>query len=204
MEGEPTLDLTGDVTIASGKSLTVAEIKPVVVRVKVAGLGIQSAGAIDETYGSGNLFDLGGIVGHPINRGIVLDASAWVQINGGSAFGFIYPALELSVGAGTVNLYGPANGVLGLENLRLKAGGVISDSDGNTRVLLSTGSPHVVITGDVDVTGTLGVSGTGALLLSRMTTAQRDALTAVNGMLIYNTTLSKLQGYEGGAWANLI
>lgn len=47
-------------------------------------------------------------------------------------------------------------------------------------------------------------STTGALLLSRMTTAQRDALTPVNGMIIYNTTTAKFQGYEAGAWTNLI
>jgi phage-related protein len=47
-------------------------------------------------------------------------------------------------------------------------------------------------------------STTGALLLPRMTTTQRDALTAVNGMLIYNSTTNKFQGYENGAWTNLI
>ena len=47
-------------------------------------------------------------------------------------------------------------------------------------------------------------STTGALLLPRMTTTQRDALTAVNGMIIYNSTTNKFQGYENGAWTNLI
>ena len=47
-------------------------------------------------------------------------------------------------------------------------------------------------------------STTGALLLPRMTTTQRDALTAVNGMLIYNSTLGKFQGYEAGVWTSLI
>jgi hypothetical protein len=37
-----------------------------------------------------------------------------------------------------------------------------------------------------------------------LTTTQRDALTAENGMIIYNTTTNKFQGYENGAWANLI
>ena len=37
-----------------------------------------------------------------------------------------------------------------------------------------------------------------------MTTAQRNALTAANGMVIYNTTLNKFQGYENGGWASLI
>lgn len=47
-------------------------------------------------------------------------------------------------------------------------------------------------------------SVTKALLLSRMTTAERDALTAVDGMILYNTTLSKVQVYEGAAWVSVI
>ena len=43
-------------------------------------------------------------------------------------------------------------------------------------------------------------STTGALLLSRMTTTQRDALTAVNGMVIYNSTTNAFNFYENGAW----
>ena len=43
-----------------------------------------------------------------------------------------------------------------------------------------------------------------AFLVSRMTTTQRDTLNAVNGMIIYNETTNKFQGYENGAWANLI
>ena len=40
--------------------------------------------------------------------------------------------------------------------------------------------------------------------MTGITTAERDALTAANGMLIYNSTLNKFQGYENGAWTNLI
>lgn len=47
-------------------------------------------------------------------------------------------------------------------------------------------------------------STTGALLLTRLTTTQRDLLTAVNGMILYNSTLNKVQIYEGGAWASVI
>jgi len=43
-------------------------------------------------------------------------------------------------------------------------------------------------------------STNGALLLPRMTTMQRDALTAVNGMVIYNTTTKKVEFQEDGAW----
>lgn len=47
-------------------------------------------------------------------------------------------------------------------------------------------------------------STTGALLVPRMTTTQKNALTAVNGMLVYDSTLNKFHGYENGAWTALI
>jgi hypothetical protein len=43
---------------------------------------------------------------------------------------------------------------------------------------------------------------TGALLLTRMTTTQKNALTAVNGMVLYDSTLGKVQKREGGAWVD--
>ena len=47
-------------------------------------------------------------------------------------------------------------------------------------------------------------STTGALRVPRMTTAEKNALTAVNGDIVYDSTLNKFQGYEGGAWASFI
>lgn len=44
------------------------------------------------------------------------------------------------------------------------------------------------------------VSTTGALIVPRMTTTQRDALNAVNGMIIYNTTTNQFNFREGGGW----
>ena len=77
---------------------------------------------------------------------------------------------------------------------------------------IDTNNNQVSITGQLALNSTniapssaLQMGGTtSALLLTRMTTTQRDALTAVNGMLIYNSTLGKLQGREGGAWVSLI
>ncbi len=45
-------------------------------------------------------------------------------------------------------------------------------------------------------------STTKAFLPSRMTTTQRDAMTAVDGMVIYNSTTTKLEARENGAWVN--
>jgi len=55
------------------------------------------------------------------------------------------------------------------------------------------------------MTGQLQFSGTthsGIKLLS-LTTAQRDALTPANGMIIYNSTDNQVQGYVNGAWGEI-
>jgi hypothetical protein len=46
-------------------------------------------------------------------------------------------------------------------------------------------------------------STTKAFMNARMTTTERNALTAVNGMQIYNSTVDKLQVYAAGAWVDL-
>ncbi|KPL21265.1 MAG: hypothetical protein AMS23_09580 [Bacteroides sp. SM1_62] len=61
----------------------------------------------------------------------------------------------------------------------------------NGNVGIGTMSPQ----GALDVSST-----TGAFIVPRMTTAQRDALSAVNGMIIYNTTTNQFNFYENGAW----
>lgn len=47
-------------------------------------------------------------------------------------------------------------------------------------------------------------STTKALLESRMSTAQRLALTAVNGMRVYDSTLNQFMCYEAGSWKQCI
>jgi hypothetical protein len=52
------------------------------------------------------------------------------------------------------------------------------------------------------LTGYLSQNG---IFVPPLTTAQRDALqNVINGQIIYNTTLNKFQGYENGAWINLV
>lgn len=49
----------------------------------------------------------------------------------------------------------------------------------------------------------LNVSGNlGAVVLPRLTTAERDALTAIPGMIVYNTTTGTFQGFSA-SWGNL-
>jgi hypothetical protein len=55
--------------------------------------------------------------------------------------------------------------------------------------------------GTASPAGALDVSSTtGGLIVPRMSTTERNALTAVNGMIIYNTTDDQFNFYEAGAW----
>jgi len=46
-------------------------------------------------------------------------------------------------------------------------------------------------------------STSGALLLPRMSTTQRNNLTGVNGMMIYDTTQNAFRVYQAGAWKSI-
>lgn len=52
------------------------------------------------------------------------------------------------------------------------------------------------------LTGDLAVNSTGYLKLPAGTTAQRS-VSPVNGMLRYNTTENKVEGYINGAWGSI-
>jgi hypothetical protein len=57
-------------------------------------------------------------------------------------------------------------------------------------------------TGDLVVTGNGTFQGTGFVLISKGTTAQRPVV-PVNGQIRYNTDTSQFEGYQGGAWGQL-
>jgi len=48
------------------------------------------------------------------------------------------------------------------------------------------------------------ISSPSYVQFGSLTTIERNALTAANGMVIYNITDNKFQGYENGAWINLV
>jgi len=54
----------------------------------------------------------------------------------------------------------------------------------------------------VDVSGNLHITG-GYTQFGSLTSTERNALTAANGMVIYNTTNNKFEGYQNGGWINL-
>lgn len=119
-------------------------------------------------------------------------------------FGQSYFRDAIFIGAGPADRglisFGTSPGELiieGLSGQRLSLG-----SNGvQDRVIIDTG-------GNVGIGGTPATSGlldlqstTGALIVPRMTTTQKNALTAVDGMIVYDTTLGKFQGRQGGIWS---
>lgn len=60
----------------------------------------------------------------------------------------------------------------------------------------STSSPQLNVALEV-------VSTTGAFLPPKMSTTQRDAMVPIEGMMIYNLTTHKHQGYDGTTWNDM-
>ncbi len=81
----------------------------------------------------------------------------------------------------------------------------------------TTLSGNLDVTGITTLSGSLGVGGAttfsglisfsgtnhAGIKINNLTTAQRDALTPAAGMTIFNTTVSKMQVYNGTTWKNV-
>ena len=67
----------------------------------------------------------------------------------------------------------------------------ITDEDGD-----------ISITGNTSITGDLSFDGTGFLRIPAGTTGQRPGSDLENGMIRYNTTLNKYEGYHQAEWIN--
>lgn len=76
------------------------------------------------------------------------------------------------------------------------ASGLLSDSSN-----LTWNGTTLAITGALTATADSTFSSTGALTISKGTTAQRP--TAVSGMLRFNTTTTEFEGYNGTTWASV-
>ena len=66
------------------------------------------------------------------------------------------------------------------------------------------GNTPAAVTGTAISGTSIAVTGTGgAMKLNTVTTTQRNALTAAVGMIVYNSTTSKIEAYAGSAWVAL-
>jgi hypothetical protein len=66
------------------------------------------------------------------------------------------------------------------------------------------GNTPAAVTGTAISGTSITVTGTaGTMKLNTMTTGERNALSAAVGMIIYNSTTSKIEAYAGSAWVAL-
>ena len=74
----------------------------------------------------------------------------------------------------------------------------------NYMKLYKTGTVQISMAGEIsNAPGDAKLEVGGAVLYKPITTTVRDALTATAGMVVFNTTDTKLQVYDGSSWVNL-
>jgi len=104
------------------------------------------------------------------------------------------------------------NGLADVSGPASAANNEVAVFDGTTGKLIKTSPVTIDNTGAIgnvsDLTASGEVSGDSVAASSFvqfpvLTTVQRDALTASNGMVVYNSTVGLFQGYAAGAWVNL-
>ena len=147
------------------------------------------------------------------------DTSSFISLGG------ISVTTGTATGGGSLS-YNNVNGVFTFRpaNLAGLGGGSSFDQDLNTTddatfnsvtssttitadefVSAGTGAPTLDSASTLTLNSADGTRVTGgAFRVPTLTTTERDALTPGNGDLIYNTSDNKFQGYENGAWVNLI
>ena len=116
----------------------------------------------------------------------------------------------------TINLGGNASNIF-MANVNstthvagnLTAGGAVSvtgNVTANNFIGSSAGNTTLSSATNLDLSANTAVRVTGGATfrLPSLDAAQIANIVAVNGDLIYNTTVNKIQGYEAGAWGNLI
>jgi len=98
------------------------------------------------------------------------------------------------------------SGIFGQENFLLFGNSADGDMSTDDKLFVwrdnKFGIGTAFPTEELEVVGDTKVSG--FVQFGSLTTVERDALTAANGMVIYNSTDNKFQGYENGAWVNLV
>ena len=87
-------------------------------------------------------------------------------------------------------------------------GASISDNDNDTKIQVEESSDEDIIRFDIAGSELATISSTGIvsakfIQFGSYTTTQRNAISAANGMVVYNSTTNKFQGYAGGSWVDL-
>jgi hypothetical protein len=167
----------------------------------VSGLGTSVATALAVNVGSAGAFVVnGGALGTPSSGTVTnLTGTASININGTVGATTATTGAFTSVTATSVTNSGLTSGRVTFAS----TAGLLADSAN-----FAWSGTALNVTGTVAVTGALTAtldstfSSTGALLISKGTTAERPG-TPVAGMFRFNTTTSEFEGYNGTAFASV-
>ena len=88
------------------------------------------------------------------------------------------------------------------------SGASITDADNDTKIQVAESADEDIIRFDAAGAEIATISSTGIvsakfIQFGSYTTTQRNAISAANGMVVYNSTTNKFQGHAGGSWVDL-
>ncbi len=132
---------------------------------------------------------------------LFIDSGGTVQIqfhDGVDFLGSLYTLVDSQTSTMTLNSIGKDS-----SNHEASVGLQAMTDDGNAHAGAASVNVSAETEYDRITLGATEVRATKAFVLTPMTTSQRNALTPYNGMLIYNSTVNKFQGYVSGAWSDL-
>jgi hypothetical protein len=131
-----------------------------------------------------------------------LTGPTWIQLDNTNIDLFADNTGKVTIGSAPLVLSGYA------------ASAEISTNSISTSLRITTGideatHPQILLQSGTDASIFLGPIGTGyvytnsPIRLASLATVNITALTAVNGMIVYNNTTNKFQGYANGTWVDL-
>ena len=155
-----------------------------------AGTDLKASGNIDVT--SNILISADSAIVSP-NSSLTFDSDGQVVVNSGYV-----------TSTGDLDFY--TNSATEYSEIWLHdAGNVDIRTDGDTGpVWTFDNTGNLSAPGNISANGSISSTGIGTFRLPNVTTTERNSISASNGDLIYNTTDNKIQGYENGAWVNLV
>ena len=134
-----------------------------------------------------------------------LTAGANVTISNGSGT-IVVDAVGGFDGAAVTNISNPSASINPTSGaLRVVGGvGIGGNVSVGESVIISGGQPSVISQSTMNITAPTRVEITSSpFRVAQFTTTERDAISAANGDIIYNSTTNKFQGYANGAWVDI-
>lgn len=182
-----TADLNGNITVVAGTNITVTgDNTTKTITINSTGGGVGLTNPLNEDI------DLNGYrIENSLNTDIVIDPSPTTNTNPGK----LQVLGDMIVGDGVAGA-----GISANTNTLTLSGPLTSFPNAGAITLGSNVQIDIFARG-ISLVGPTSCSNT--FRLNTYTTVQRNALTASNGMLIYNSTDLKIQGYANGVWVDL-